>query len=797
VIIIFTALYSITSSATSKKTLKVGIYENEPKIFTNKGVPSGFWVELLDDIAAKEAWNIQWVHGTWEECIFRLKEGHIDLMPDVAYTKERSKLYSFQKETVFTSWARVYVSRNSKIQSFTDLDNKKIAVLKGSVNYVDKDGIKELTEKFGINCSFVETHNYDSVFKLIETGKADAGVTNKNFGNKKESEYKVKRTAMLFQPSDLRFAFSKKTSSNAFLISQIDYRIKQLKKDENSTYYYLIEKYFEGHIKEKIVIPAWVKIVMYSITVILFFLLAVSVVSRHQIKRTTAKLKESEERYRTLFENSPEGILVAEIKNMQFLYANPAICKMLGYSKEELKQIKLSDIHPQDSIKYISSEFEIQAKEGKDLPLSIPCLRKDGTIIYTNIVTSKMDIQGRECNVGFFTDITQRKKVEEEKEKINLQLLQAQKMESVGRLAGTIAHDFNNLLTAIIGYGHLLYDEIEKEDPRSKMLEEILNAAKRAAGLTSQLLAFSRKNPIKLEVLDFNSIITEFVDMIDRLIGENIVFTSNLEKGQMNTKGDATQIEQIILNLVVNARDAMPEGGKLEVKTEKITISDEEAGNSPYARKGDFICLSVSDTGKGIDKEIVSKIFEPFYTTKKTGTGLGLSVVKEIIKKQDGWINVESEVGKGTTFKIYLPVCNEKKTITSKGLIDLADLQGRGETVLVIEDEKITRRFITKVLKENGYKVLQAASIEDASGYMNNKEKEIQMLFSDVVLSDGSGLQFAEEHIKKNQNLKVILSSGYTNEKAELSSIAKKKFQFLEKPYEVQDLLTKVKETFS
>jgi len=387
--------------------------------------------------------------------------------------------------------------------------------------------------------------------------------------------------------------------------------------------------------------------------------------------------------------------------------------------------------------------------------------------------------------------------IEEDKKKIQAQLLQSQKMEAVGRLAGGIAHDFNNLLTAIIGYGYLLYDEMPKEDPRSKMLEEILNAAKRAAGLTSQLLAFSRKTPIKLEVLDLNSIITEIEGMLDRLIGEDIAFSSNLEEGQTNIKGDATQTEQIILNLIVNARDAMLGGGKLTVKTKKVSINDKDVKKIPYSRIGNFIRLSVTDTGSGIDKNTFSKIFEPFYTTKKTGTGLGLSVVNEIIKKQEGWINVESEPGKGTTFKIYLPVCYEKKKTKDIGIIALSDLQGKGETILVIEDERITRRFIDKVLKENGYIVLQAASIEEASEIMKKNGKEIQMLFSDVVLSDGSGLQFAEESINKNENLKVILSSGYTDEKSELSSIAKKKFRFLEKPYEVQDLLKEVKETFS
>jgi signal transduction histidine kinase/DNA-binding response OmpR family regulator len=389
------------------------------------------------------------------------------------------------------------------------------------------------------------------------------------------------------------------------------------------------------------------------------------------------------------------------------------------------------------------------------------------------------------------------KKTEEDKKSIQAQLLQSQKMEAIGKLAGTIAHDFNNLLTAIIGYGHLLYDDMEKEDPRTKMLEEILNAGKRAAGLTSQLLAFSRKTPIKLEALNLNSIIAKIEGMIDRLIGEDIIFSSKLEEELPNIKGDAIQIEQVIINLIVNARDAMPKGGKLKVKNEKVSISDKDITKIPYSRKGDFICLSVTDTGKGIAKEKISKIFDPFYTTKKTGTGLGLSVVNEIIKKQKGWTSVESEPGKGTTFKIYLPACYEKKKTKDKSIINLKDLQGKGETILVLEDEDITRKFINKVLKGNGYNVMQAKSIKEASEIMKKKRGKIHMLFSDVVLSDGSGLQFAEEAINKDKELKVILSSGYISEKAELSRIAEKKFKFLEKPYDIQDLLRKVKGNFS
>ena len=627
-IILFSVFYmTVTLPAifsSSPTTIKAGIYENEPKIFTVNGKPSGFWVGLLNHIALQEDWNIVWVHGTWEDCLRMLEEGKIDLMPDVAYTEERGEEYVFQNETVFISWARVYVPVSSNIQSFPDLDNQKIAVLKGSVNYKGKDGIKELTEEFGIKCIFVETNSYKDVFKLLEEKEVDAGVVNKNFGNAKEKGYKVKRTPIVFQPADLRFAFSKKSSLTPLLVARIDHRIKEMKANKDSLYYNLLGKYFEGPIAKSFVVYPWIKKAMFLVGGIFLFLLMVSITSRIQVKKRTAQLeeseeryrklfdsskdaimtldpstfkfdsgnpsildmfkvenekvftsltpwdvspekqpdgrsseekakemirtamkegsnffewihrrlngeffpstvlltkvnfsgnpsilqatvrdvtefkqaeralRESEERYRSLFENSAEGILVADTATKQFLYANPAICRMLGYSKEELGEMRVYDIHPEDAAEKVILDFEAQARGEKTLALLTPCLRKDGTIIYSDIVTTMMEIHGRECNVGFFTDKTDYKKAEEEKEKINSQLLQAQKMESVGRLAGTIAHDFNNLLTVIIGYGSMIKDEITQEDNIKEMVEEIIYAANQAVSYTHLTLPTKR-----------------------------------------------------------------------------------------------------------------------------------------------------------------------------------------------------------------------------------------------------------------------------------------------------------------
>ena len=393
--------------------------------------------------------------------------------------------------------------------------------------------------------------------------------------------------------------------------------------------------------------------------------------------------------------------------------------------------------------------------------------------------------------------VAELQKAREDKKRIQAQLLQSQKMEAIGRLAGGMAHDFNNLLTAIIGYGNLLYDEMPSESPKREMLEEILNAANQAAGLTGQLLAFSRKKPVKLEVLDLNAILIDVESMLDRLVEEDIGFLINLEEAETNVKGDATQIKQVVLNLIVNARDAMPGGGKLTLKTEKVAINEKDVRKIPYSRKGDFVCLSVADTGVGMNKDTICKIFDPFFTTKKIGTGLGLSVIDGIVEKHEGWINVESFPRKGTTFKIYFPLCHEVKRLKAKGIIPLADLQGRGEVILVIEDAEVTRKFIIKVLEENGYSPLEATTISEASDIFRKKEDEIHMFFSDVILSDGNGLNFAEELLSKNTGLKILLSSGYIDEQAELSRIAEKKFKFLAKPYNVQELLSKIKEALT
>ena len=393
-------------------------------------------------------------------------------------------------------------------------------------------------------------------------------------------------------------------------------------------------------------------------------------------------------------------------------------------------------------------------------------------------------------------DITERKRAQEEKKMMQAQLLQAQKMEAVGKLAGGVAHDFNNLLTTIHGYTELAMMELNETEPLYRDLKEIHLAAVRAASLTRQLLLFSRKQPMELTPLIINRTIDELLKMLNRLIGEDIAINTVLEPDLWTVRADAGNIEQVIMNLAVNARDAMPKGGRLTIKTENVTLDEEVCKVIPEARPGKFVCLSVEDTGVGMDKDIIQHIFEPFFSTKEVGrgTGLGLSVVYGSVKQHEGWINIYSEPGRGSTFKVYLPAFSVRLEEETEEMISLQEFQGSGERILLVEDEEGVRKLANKALSKNGYVVFEAANAKEAMDIFEREEGKFHLVFSDVVLPDKTGLQLVHQLLSRKPELQILLSSGYTDDKSQWSAITKRGFRFLQKPYPLPDLLRAIKE---
>lgn len=501
-------------------------------------------------------------------------------------------------------------------------------------------------------------------------------------------------------------------------------------------------------------------------------------------------LKELEDRYKIIFEGAAEGILVADMETRRFRYCNQAICEMLGYAEEELIGLGVTDIHPKESLDYVLAEFEAQARGDRLLAPNIPCLRKDGSVIFADIQTTSAVIDGLECNVGFFTDVTKRRQIEAE-------LRQAQKMEAIGTLAGGVAHDFNNILTTIIGNADLMLMTVDKDESLRKGIEDIKIAGKRAAALTRQLLAFSRKQIIQPKILDLNKLLAGIEKMLVRLIGEDIEILMIPESALWKIEIDPGQMEQVIMNLVVNAKDAMPIGGKLTIETSNMDLDENYFSDHGIVEKhpGSYVVLAVSDTGIGMDKGIQEHIFDPFYTTKEKGkgTGLGLSTIYGIVKQNNGFIWVYSEPGQGTTFKIYLPKVKGDVKEEEIEQTPVENLSG-SETVLIVEDDDSLRKLTRTILKQKGYKILEAENGEDALRIGEEHEGRIDLMITDVVMPKMNGKETAERLQPLYPQMKVIYMSGYTDDSIVHRGVLAPRLNFLEKPFSLEGLARKVRE---
>ncbi|RLB17312.1 MAG: hypothetical protein DRG82_06910, partial [Deltaproteobacteria bacterium] len=423
--------------------------------------------------------------------------------------------------------------------------------------------------------------------------------------------------------------------------------------------------------------------------------------------------------------------------------------------------------------------------------------RKDGQIVY---VESKSSVIYRDQKpvavLGIARDITRRKQAEKEKEKLQAQLNQAQKMEAIGVLAGGVAHDFNNLLTTIIGNADLALMDLQEETPVYHCIEEMRKAGKRAAALTRQLLAFSRKQTIQPEIVNLNEIIMESEKMLRRLIGEDIDFVTVYEEEPWHVCMDPGQVDQILMNLAVNARDAMPKGGKLTIETANVDLDERYfREHGVKSEPGQYIMVAVTDTGVGMDRETQARIFEPFFTTKGLGrgTGLGLSTTFGIVKQNNGLIWVYSEEGKGTTFKIYLPRSEKQSETSGQEKRPLPQIRGT-ETILLVEDEEALRDLAKRMLGEYGYTVVFAGDGEEALKRADDHKDAIHLLLTDVVMPAMDGKELAEKLQSKRPEMKVLFMSGYTDNAVAHHGILDAGLNFIQKPFTAASLAQKVRE---
>ena len=414
------------------------------------------------------------------------------------------------------------------------------------------------------------------------------------------------------------------------------------------------------------------------------------------------------------------------------------------------------------------------------------------------LLTSKIPLRNSDGEIGgvigTYYDISDFKRAEAEKEKLQAQLQQAMKMEAVGRLAGGVAHDFNNLLTVIMGYSELLLQKVGKESPMHRDVEEIKRAGERASSLTQQLLAFSRKQIIEPKVVRLDLLVADMQAMLIRLIGEDIALQATTGKSLGSVKVDPGQFQQILMNLVVNARDAMPDGGRIVIEAANVDLDEGYCAVHPYIVPGRFVMLSVSDTGHGMSEEVKAHIFEPFFTTKERGrgTGLGLATAYGMVKQSGGSIEVYSEAGIGTTFKIYLPHVEEEASPSVKDDRP-QEMRGGSEIVLLVEDEDIVRNLCIRILERLGYNVLQARNGAEAIALAQGYGDRIDLLLTDVVMPGMNGAELARQLVLHNPRMKVLFTSGYTDDAIVRHGILEEGVSFIGKPYTPSALAKKVR----
>ncbi len=507
-------------------------------------------------------------------------------------------------------------------------------------------------------------------------------------------------------------------------------------------------------------------------------------------KATEEKVRESEARYRTLVEQASDGIFVTDAKG-DYLDVNTAGCELLGYTHEEMLSMNVRDLIPDEERADDPPQLD-QLRTGKTIIRERLVKRKDGTLLPVE-VSAKLLPDGR--LQGIVRDISKRKQEEEERQQLTEQLRQSQKMEVVGQLAGGVAHDFNNLLTSILGHGEIVLRDAGLAESMRRDIEEIQAAAERGAALTRQLLAFSRRQVLVPRTLNLNDAVAGLEGMLRRLIGEHIELSILPASDLGLVRGDPVQLEQVILNLSINARDAMPIGGELVIKTENVELDEAFARTHLGIVPGAYVLLSVQDSGCGMDGETRRHAFEPFFTTKEAGrgTGLGLSMVYGIVQQSGGQVWLDSEVGQGTVCSVYLPRVEARAERVRRKLPQSQSRRG-SETVLLVEDEKMVRALASQILQDHGYTVLSAHDPSEALKLLERHGDSISLLLTDVVLPQMSGRDLAQRVRETRPGVRVLYMSGYMHDTMYEQGMLESEVAFLQKPFGVESLLRIVRE---
>lgn len=776
------------------RVVRVGLYENKPKIYTDeKGDPAGIFVVILNEIAQRENWKLHYVSGDWSHCLESLENGEIDLMPDVAYSSERNETMDFHSEGVVNSWAEIYSARSKHYRTLADLDGKKVAVLSASIQ---KKLFSEMMQGFGYTATLVEVASATEELTLAVDQKVDAIIVNRFFGDYYCSRFGLEKTSITFAPVVLYYATA--DGRNADLLQVIDNHLRKMKLEPGSVYYRTLERWMEN--PPKTVFPSyflWVGagagfLLLSSFVFILLLRWRVRVVTQ-DLEETNDRLRRSEKKFHDIFTKHAAIKMILDPSSGEIVEVNEAAAKFYGWTAEELCKKRIQEIN-------MLSPAEIKEEMAKVLRnerihFEFRHRLANGEIRDVAVFSSHIDIDGKTMLHSVVHDITAHKQAERDRERLKEQIVQSQKIESIGRLAGGVAHEFNNLLGVIVGYAELALEKVSEESSLHKDLDEILKAASRSASITMQLLAFARKQVVSPVVLDLNAAVEGMRDVLTSLLSGKMVLDWNPGRDLWSVKIDPIQVSQVMACLCSNARDAVSENGTVSIETANVCFDANYCQTHPEFLPGEYVMLSVKDTGKGMDAETLKNVFEPFFTTKGIckNAGLGLPTVYGIVKQNNGFIVLSSELGKGTTFKMFFPRSKETLVKDASGEAGDSVPQGAGETVLIVEDGEAIRELGKKLLTKLGYKVFTTDTPTEALQLVAENSNRFDLVLSDLVLPTMSGWELGDKLQELRPGIRIVYMSGYSEGLIANRRVDDPGIHFLQKPFSTKELAVAIR----
>ncbi|MDT8377586.1 MAG: transporter substrate-binding domain-containing protein [Desulfotignum sp.] len=775
---------------------------NAPPFMLTNGEIRGMAIDYLTHVFSANGIAFAYIDGSevsWPQALEYIKQHDIvDMVPTAKITENRKKDLLFTKEYIFAPWVIFTRTDSDFISSIDDLNGKTVSVEEG---FVMHQWLKRDYPGIILKVVSADVKDYAEIpVKNLSTGLVDAYI-----GNLLSTTYIVQTKGYANIKVAAPTPFGDHNQAMAIrndwpeLAGIINKTLAAMTPDEHAAIRnrWLSIRYEYGI--DKIYVLKWVigvaGIAALFIGVVLLWNKRLTAEVAYR-KTVEIALRESENHISSIFRSAPVGIGLVVDRVLRAV--NSRICELTGYQEQELIGQSARIFYPSDAdFEFVGREKYAQIADNGTGSVETYWQKKDGTVIDVLLSSTIVDLNDPSRGLTFTAlDITERKRAEAEKEKLQAQLVQAQKMESVGRLAGGVAHDFNNMLGVILGHAELALLQIDEKTDLRVDLKAIQTAAKRSADITRQLLAFARKQTISPRQLDLNDTVETMLNMLRRLIGEDINLAWQPAKGLWPVKMDPSQVDQILANLCVNARDAIAGVGKLTIETGMKTFDPAYCADHAGFIPGDFVMLAVSDNGCGMDKETMKHLFEPFFTTKDIGkgTGLGLATIYGIVKQNNGFINVYSEPDQGSTFRIYLPRYAAADEIPAGVHPDKPDPTGN-ETILLVEDEPAILRMTRIMLKEKGYSVLPAATPGKAIDLAKTHDGKIDLLMTDVVMPEMNGQDLASELTALYPEIKRLFMSGYTANVIAHQGRLDQGVVFLQKPFSIQELAEKIRET--